>query len=341
MPTGLVRPVRVDPLGVAGPTKAEASGPRWRRTSLGFYVPAEVSDDLPEQRILEQSMRLPEGGAVTGWAACRLLGATFFDGLGPDGRTRLPVPLWVGNLAQLTRDEAVEVLRDRIDPTELTSRAGIRCARPVRALFDQARKAGALRQAVVAVDAMTAAELVSIRQLRCYLDTAGGVRGVPLVRAAVELASEDSRSPGETRMRLVWVLDAGLPTPLVNQPVFDRRGNLLGIADLLDAEAGVVGEYDGADHRAALRHSRDVDREARMRDVGLEVFRVTGPDLRDPQRLVRRMLGARRRARWLTPGRRAWTVEPPEGWPVELPLHDRLELRAADERWERDRPDVV
>ena len=334
-PTGLVRPVRVDPLGLTGPTKAAASGPRWRRTSPGFYVPVGVSDDLPEQRILEQSMRLPDGGAVTGWAACRLLGASFFDGLDQDGRTRLPVPLWVGDLAQLSRDDRFETLRDRIHPAELTSRGGIPCARPVRALFDQARKASDVREAVVGVDMMAAAELVSVQQLRSYLNTVGGVRGVPLVRTAVGLASEHSRSPGETRTRLVWVLDAGLETPLVNPPVFDRRGNLLGIADLFDPGAGVVGEYDGADHRSALRHSKDVDREARLRDAGLEVFRVTGPDLREPGRIVERIHAARRRALWLAPGQRGLTLELPPDWPVELPLHDRLEQRAADERWER------
>ncbi len=201
-----------------------------------------------------------------------------------------------------SRDDRVETLRDRIHPAELTSRGGIPCARPVRALFDQARKASDVREAVVGVDMMAAAELVSVQQLRSYLNTVGGVRGVPQVRAAVELASEHSRSPGETRTRLVWVLDAGLATPLVNQPVFDRRGNLLGIADLLDPVAGVVGEYDGADHRSALRHSRDVDREARLRDAGLEVFRVTGPDLREPGRIVERIHAARRRARWLGSG---------------------------------------
>jgi hypothetical protein len=223
MPTGLVRPVRVDPLGLTGPTKAAASGPGWRRTSLGFYVPVGVSDDLPEQRILEQSMRLPAGGAVTGWAACRLLGASFFDGLEQDGRTRLPVPLWVGDLAQLTRDDAADVLRDRIRPEEVTSRGGIPCARPVRALFDQARKAPDVREAVVGVDMMAAAELVSIQQLRSYLHTVGGVRGVPLVRTAVELASEYSRSPGETRTRLVWVLDAGLATTSSGSPTCSTR----------------------------------------------------------------------------------------------------------------------
>jgi hypothetical protein len=200
-PEDLVRPVPVDATGRRGPTKARASGPRWRRTSKGYYVPATVANDVPEQRVLEQSMRLPDGGAVTGWAACRLLGAAFFDGLAPDGRTRLPVPLWVGHLAQLTADEHVRVLRDVMVAEERTCRAGIPCSRPLRAVFDEARAASNIRDAVVSIDMMAAAELVSLRQLREYVEGCGGVRGVPQVRTALDLASEDSRSPNETRLR--------------------------------------------------------------------------------------------------------------------------------------------
>ena len=330
-PRSLVRPVRVDLSGTTGPTKAQASGPRWRRTSKGYYVPASVTDDLPEQRVLEQAMRLPAGGAVTGWAACRLLGAAFFDGLARDGRTRLRVPLWVGNLAQLTQDEHVRVHRDAVVAAEVTSRHGIPCSRPLRAVFDASRDAADLREAVGAIDMMAAAELASVSQLREYVAAQDGVRGVDKVRSALDLASEDSRSPNETRVRLIWQLDAGLPRPLVNQPVFDLAGRLLGIVDLLDPAAGVVGEYDGADHRSARRHSADVDRESRLRAAGLEVFRVTGPDLARKDLVVQRILAARRRASWIAGDRRAWTVVPPPDWPVEMPLHDRLEQRA---EWE-------
>jgi hypothetical protein len=59
------------------------------------YVPASFDAELPEQRIVEQAVRL-RGGAVTGWAALRLAGAAYFDGLAGDGRTRKPVPLAVG-----------------------------------------------------------------------------------------------------------------------------------------------------------------------------------------------------------------------------------------------------
>lgn len=115
----------VDPTGANGPTKAQASGPKWRRTTKGRYVPAHVTDNAPEQRILEQSIRLPDGGAVTGWPACRLQGANFFDGLDVDGCTRFPVPLCIGWLGQLTETREACVQRDRLDASETTQRAGV------------------------------------------------------------------------------------------------------------------------------------------------------------------------------------------------------------------------
>lgn len=318
----------VDPMGANGPTKAQASGPNWRRTSKGLYVRARVTDNLPEQRILEQSMRLPTGGAVTGWSACRLLGANFFDGLDVDGLTRFPVPLSIGELGQLGETASACVRRDRLDTSEVTRRAGVPCTTVLRALFDAVRFAPGVREAVVAIDMMAAAGLASIRQLVEYIRTRRGWRGVPQVRAAIALASEHSRSPNETRMKLIWQLDAGLPRPLMNQPVFDLRGNLLGIADLLDPVAGVVGEYDGADHRSGTRQSKDVAREHGFRGVALEFFKVTGPDMRSRRMVANRMTTTRERAKWLAVAERAWTIEPPPGWKVEMSLDEQLELRA-------------
>jgi len=318
----------VDPQGAKGPTKGQAIGPNWRRTTQGLYVPAHVTDEVPEQRILEQSMRLPRGGVVTGWAACRLCGANFFDGLDVDGRTRFPVPLSIGEFGQLTQSAHACVRRDRLDPDEITLRAGIPCLKELPALFDAARLASDVREAVVAIDMMAAAQLVSIQQLDEYADRRPGWRGIRQLRAALSLASEDSRSPNETRMRLIWQLDAGLASPLVNQPVFDLRGKLLGIADLLDPVAGVVGEYDGADHRSGRRQSKDVAREDGFRGVRLEYFKVTGPDMSNRPLVANRMTTTRRRAAWLPVGERAWTIEPPPGWEVGMSLHERLELRA-------------
>jgi len=63
--------------------------------------------------------------------------------------------------------------------------------------------------------------------------------------------------------------------------------------------AGVVGEFDGADHRAAIRHSKDIGREDGFRCHGLEVFRVTGLDIPHRSLVANRMAAARSRALWL------------------------------------------
>lgn len=304
----------IDPTGRAGPTRGQAYGPRWRRSTAGFYVPSYVDPRIPEQRVLEQSMRLPGGGAATGWGSLRMQGAGFFDGLMPDGRTEMPVPLCVGPLAQIRRAPGGDVSRERLLANELVLVHGVQCTRLRRALFDAMRMAPDVREAVVAMDMAAAAELVSISQMVAYVEAHPGWEGVQQVRDALVLADENSRSPSETRMRLVWQLDAGFPRPLVNQPVFDLDGNLLGIADLLDPVAGVVGEYDGADHRKALRHSKDVAREDRFRRRDLEYFKVTGPDMLSTPVVTDRMASSRSRAKWLAPADRPWTLVPPPGW---------------------------
>lgn len=122
-PVGLVRPVRLDPTGGNGTTRGQARS-RWRRTSQGFYVLAGVDSTRPEQRIMEQSVRLPVGGAVTGWACCRLRGANFFDGILPDGRTPIPVPLAIGPSGNIRPDPAVSLSWDRLDASEVVVRHG-------------------------------------------------------------------------------------------------------------------------------------------------------------------------------------------------------------------------
>ena len=88
---------------------------------------------------------------------------------------------------------------------------GIPCAIMSRALFDEMRWAADEREAAVAMDMAAAAELISIARMRDYVAAHGGWRGAPQVRRALDLADENSMSPNETRMRLIWMLDAGLP----------------------------------------------------------------------------------------------------------------------------------
>ncbi len=296
--TDLVTPVRI---GGAGPTPKQARGPSWRRTSPGLYVPAHVSDELVEQRIVEAAAR---GGVVTGWAALRLHGGGFFDGLARDGRTRLPVP--IAACGSRTRGgEGIAVVEDRIPPDDVTLVHGIRCARVERALFDEMRRIGEVREMAVAIGAACAAGLTTVPRMRTHTATRRWYRDVCLCREAVELAVPGCRSPQEDRFRLLWELDAGWGRPLVNATVVDLDGRFVAVPDLLDVRRGVVGEYAGAHHRDIDRHAEDIAREADLRDVGLEYVEVVGRDLHHRERGVRRMEAAAARAVSLE---RRWSV---------------------------------
>jgi len=156
-----------------------------------------------------------------------------------------------------------------------------------------------------------AAGLTSVAQLQDYTRCRDNRRWTSWAAEALSYADDHSASPQETRMRLVWVLVAGLPRPLCNRPVFSTSGELLGIPDLLDPQAGLVVEYDGADHLTARRRHRDVRREEAFRDHGLDYLTVLSPDLHERQRLARRMRESRARAEAALDLRpRHWTLDP-------------------------------
>lgn len=217
-------------------------------------------------------------------------------------------------------------------PEEVRLVHGIPCTVAERATFDAARIAPSLVEAVVAVDMAAQAELCSITRVRACAERHPGWRGARQLRAALVLADENSWSPNETRTRMVWRLEAHLPAPLVNRPLFDLRGRLLGYPDLLDPESGLVVEYDGADHRRAARHAGDVGREHAFRTHGLEVTHVTGPDLRTPGLVRARILESRERALWLPESDRRWTVTPPPSWRLVPSLEVRLVVQEMQRR---------
>lgn len=222
------------------------------------------------------------------------------------------MPLLLGAAgANLRRSSRSTVCREQFPPAELEEVDGLPCSSVPRALFDEVRRIADPREGAVAIDMTVAAGLTSVERFAAYVDTRHAWTGVPVARRAAALAHDDSRSPQESRMRLVWILDAGLPTPLCNQPVFGADGTLLGYPDLLDPTVGLVGEYDGSDHLARDRRRVDIAREQRFRDHGLEYFTVVRGDLRDRAAVVRRMLAARARAAKANGGPRGWTLDRP------------------------------
>lgn len=292
-PTGLFVPVRVG--SPEGPTRGQARGARWRRAAPGLYVPTAVPLTV-EQRILEAAQRLPAGGAVSGWASLRLAGANFCDGLDRDGVTERPVPLVGPPSSNFRTGPGASRHRQTIHAADIVVRHGVRCTTVERAVLDAVRWSSDPREAVVAVDIALAAGLTTLPRLVGYARDVDRVPGAAVMRWALALANPRSRSPYETRMRLIWRLDGGFPEPRCNWPVADLQARRIGRPDLLCESLAVVGEFDGADHCGAVARSADAGKESAYRDAGLETFRLTASDLDRPGLVLARMRAAVSRA---------------------------------------------
>lgn len=312
-------PLPVAELIQRGVSRHVLAGPSWLRTSPGFYRPYDAAPPTTAQRIVDAAAALPAGGTIGGWAAGYVHGVDQFDGLDDHTMELLPVPV----LSPTTHRRSVNSIRyvqtERSYPLQL--RHGILVTTPVATTKDLARWAKDLVESVVAVDAMLSAEVVSRAELAALHPLRGP--NSKIANRALELGDDRVRSAGESRLRMFWVIDLGLPTPLVNRPVFDLDGQFLGTPDLLDEEAGLVLEYDGsrwpstitAGHRDVDQHRRDNHREERLERANLIVVRADKVDLsRERSQLKRRIRSARADGLRRERARDRWTLEPPRGW---------------------------
>lgn len=322
---GIVRPVRVDPEGILGPTRAQARGSRWRASSHGYYVPISVDRSSPEQRIVEAAHHLSDKTAVTGWAALRWHGALWFDGTAQGGRVEQPVKLTtIRNTT--SAQPGSSVTSECIPPPHCMIVDGLRVVTPVCAVAYLMRYAPTLIAAVRAFDMAAAADLVSRAELLDHLELLYHWTGIPQAREAAALCDENAWSPPEVDSRLAWPLELGLEPPLTNRPVFDRHGRHIRTPDLIDVEACLVVEYDGELHLSRERRARDLVREDAFRAVGLEYLTLVAADRADRHRLASRIQAARRRAPFTPAEERRWTVEPPPWWVSTYTVDQRRAL---------------
>jgi hypothetical protein len=172
------------------------------------------------------------------------------------------------------------------------------------------RSRAGLEDGVVGIDAMLRSGLVSADLLHREIRRRRGWKRVAQARQVLALADGRARSVPESRLRVVWVVTAGLPRPLVNPAVYRTDGFPLGEPDLLDEESGLAGEYDGSTHRRLERHTHDNQREEWMEHAGLVVTRATSIDLGPRRRaLVGRLRAAHVTAKARGAGSRRWRLE--------------------------------
>ncbi|MFN8078935.1 MAG: hypothetical protein U0Q19_05155 [Kineosporiaceae bacterium] len=314
-------------LAAGGVGDGELRGPLWVRTNQGLWAWAgsEVGGGLsPSERIRRVAPLTGDRGALGGWAAAHLLGHVELDGVGP-GETVLPVPLCLPPSMRCRRTRDVRVVRSDFGEDEVTIVDGVRVTDRVRTAADLIRFTRPLGRAVMALDIMLrnedprgyptrpdgpdgAPSAALAGELAGWLHTHHGWRGIGAARRALDLARAGVESPQESRTRMVWVLEAGLPMPGVQVEVYHLDGRFLGRADMMDRDAGVVTEFDGGYHAGADRRARDHVRREGFQDAGLIVLQFTAVDLgRARARTVARMRSAhaqgmardRRLDRWM------------------------------------------
>lgn len=255
---------------------------RWQRTARGLYVPAGT-DRTAAQRILGAAALLPRDGVIGGWAAAHVQGVDLLDGLDhdreeldvdallPPGLHRLDVPGVVYRRATLRRGETTTV-------------HGVRVTSLLRTAVDLACWARSLSEATVRLDLCLQAGLSRTELAACEPERR---RGAVQARRAIDLARAGSRSPGETRLRLLYLDEGGSPTVLCNPTLLDAYGQFVAMPDLFDEEAGLALEYDGASwfgerpagHRDERQHREDNVREEAIERLGVIVVRADAADL--------------------------------------------------------------
>ena len=139
---------------------------------------------------------------------------------------------------------------------------------------------------------------ITLEELTARLGEPGG-RGIRRAREALKLVRVGAESARETRLRLL-ALDAGLPEPLLQFELCDRRGRWIGVFDIAWPEARLIAEYDGDQHRTSTsQYERDIERFDRAADAGWHVIRVRMAGLGSNAGATRRRLAEAYRSRAL------------------------------------------
>jgi hypothetical protein len=132
---------------------------------------------------------------------------------------------------------------------------------------------------VAAGDALYRAGHLDGARLTERLSRAAGVRGVVRARRLAPLLTPLAGSPPESLVRY-WLIDAGLPVPVPQVPVHDRRGRIVAHGDLGYPKWKVLIEYEGRQHADRDQFGRDVERYSLMAADGWLVVRLGGAHLR-------------------------------------------------------------
>ncbi len=215
-------------------------------------------------------------GVVAGFAAAALHGSKWVDDtttveLIHENRHRLP---------------GLSTRGDRIREDEIVVVDGIPVTSPTRTALDLGCWYPTT-SGVAAIDSLARATDIKVADVELLAQRYPGRRGIARARLAISLFDPGAQSPKETWLRLVLV-QAGLPRPQTQIPVFDEFGSAIAYLDMGWEDVKVAVEYDGDQHRSdRSQYNWDIRRLERLQHRGWILIRVVAGDR--PADIVRRV----------------------------------------------------
>jgi hypothetical protein len=215
-------------------------------------------------------------GVVAGFAAAALHGSKWVGDtttveLFHENRHRLP---------------GLRTRGDRIGEDEIVIVDGVPVSSPTRTALDLGCWYPTT-SGVAAIDALARATDIKAADVELLAQRYPGRRGIARARLAISLFDSGAQSPKETWLRLVLV-QAGLPRPQTQIPVFDEFGSAIAYLDMGWEAVKVAVEYDGDHHRSdRSQYNWDIRRLERLQHRGWTLIRVVAGDR--PADIVRRV----------------------------------------------------
>jgi hypothetical protein len=171
----------------------------------GKRLVIDPSDAVPDALLLFDGR-----GVLSGRSAAALFGADVLA-------RRAPVEVTVPVGERLASAPGIVVARSVLEPGDVQRWAGMRTTTPLRTTFDIARRPP-LFEAVVGVDAMLAARLVTRSQLERFGAARETVAGTRQLRKVLVVCDGGAESPMESRLRAAAPRRTIRPGPAPRRP---------------------------------------------------------------------------------------------------------------------------
>lgn len=252
---------------------------RWHRAIFrDVFVPARYEPTLRD-RIEGAWLRSGRKGVIAGVAASALHHAKWVD-------VDVPIEL----IWSSTRPPPGLIVRDEtLAADEVTHVGQLPVTTSARTAYDLGRHLPR-GKAMARLDALARATPFSVEDVLLIAKHHKGARGSRRLRAALPLVDAGAASPKETWLRLL-LIDAGLPIPTTQIPVYDGRYWPFAFLDMGWEDHRVSAEYDGDHHQKDRpQYVKDHKRQRKLENMGWINIRVINED--DPVDVIRRTRNA-------------------------------------------------